>query len=111
MTFDELTTLKEFASSIGYEVIKRNTGFGIKFPNTQEYNSYLEYSTNAPDHLSIAPYSVHLFDENVGYKMGYIFYDFKTIELNAVKNMLNRTMELKKEYLLNQKMEAIEEDF
>ena len=103
--------MKEFASSIGYEVIKRNTGFGIKFPNTQEYNSYLEYSNNTPNLVSIAPYSVHLFDENVGYKMGYIFHDLKTIELKAVKNMLNRTMENKKEYLLNKKMLAIEEDF
>lgn len=111
MTLDDLTTLKEFALSIGYEVKQREHGFGIKFPNTHEYNSYLEYSTNAPDHISIAPYAVHLFDESVGYKMGYMSYDLKTIELNAVKNMLNRTMENKKEYLLNQKMEAIEEDF
>lgn len=111
MTLDELTTLKEFASSIGYEVIKRNTGFGIKFPNTHEYNSYLEYSETTPNIISIAPYAVHLFDESVGYKMGYMSYDLKTIELNAVKNMLNRTMENKKEYLLNQKMVALEEDF
>ena len=111
MTLDELTTLKEFASSIGYEVIKRNTGFGIKFPNTQEYNSFLEYSNNTPNIISIAPYSVHLFNENVGYKMGYISYDLKTIELKAVKNMLNKTMENKKAYLLNKKMLAIEEDF
>ena len=111
MTFDELTTLKEFALSIGYEVIKRDAGFGIKFPNTHEYNSYLEYSENTPNLISIAPYSVHLFNENVGYKMGYCSYDLKTLELNAVKNMLNRTMETKKEYLLNLKMEAIEEDF
>ena len=111
MTLDDLTTLKEFATSIGYEVKIREHGFGIKFPNTHEYNSYLEYSENAPDHISIAPYSVHLFDESVGYKMGYISYDLKTIELKAIKNMLNRTMENKKEYLLNQKMEAIEEDF
>lgn len=111
MTFDELTTLKEFASSIGYEVIKRNTGFGIKFPNTQEYNSYLEYSNNTPNIVSIAPYSVHLFDENVDYKLGYTLYDLKTIDLKAIKNMLNRTMENKKAYLLNKKMLAIEEDF
>ena len=111
MTLDDLTTLKEFATSIGYEVKIREHGFGIKFPNTHEYNSYLEYSKNAPNIISIAPYAVHLFDESVGYKMGYISYDLKTIELNAVKNMLNRTMENKKEYLLNQKMVAIEEDF
>ena len=111
MTLDELTTLKEFATSIGYEVKIREHGFGIKFPNTHEYNSYLEYSQSVPNIISIAPYAVHLFDESVGYKMGYMSYDLKTIELNAVKNMLNRTMENKKEYLLNQKMEAIEEDF
>lgn len=52
-----------------------------------------------------------MFDESVGYKMGYMSYDLKTIELKAIKNMLNRTMENKKEYLLNQKMVAIEEDF
>lgn len=111
MTLDELTTLKEFASSIGYEVKQIEHGFGIKFPNTQEYNSFLEYSNNTSNIISIAPYSVHLFNENVGYKMGYISYDLKTIELKAIKNMLNRTMENKKEYLLNQKMKAIEEDF
>lgn len=111
MTLDELTTLKEFASSIGYEVKQREHGFVIKFPNTHEYNSYLEYSETTPNIISIAPYAVHLFDESVGYKMGYISYDLKTIELKAVKNMLNRMMEMKKEYLLNQKMEAIEEDF
>jgi hypothetical protein len=111
MTLDDLTTLKEFATSIGYEVKQREHGFGIKFPNTHEYNSYLEYSQSVPNIISIAPYAVHLFDESVGYKMGYMSYDLKTIELNAVKNMLNRTMENKKEYLLNQKMVAIEEDF
>lgn len=111
MTLDDLNTLKEFATSIGYEVKQREHGFGIKFPNTHEYNSYLEYSQSVPNIISIAPYAVHLFDESVGYKMGYMSYDLKTIELNAVKNMLNRTMENKKEYLLNQKMVAIEEDF
>jgi len=111
MTLDELTSLKEFASSIGYEVTKKDTGFGIKFSNTHEYNLCLEYSKDTPNIILIAPYSVHLFDEKVGYRTGYCSYSLKTIKLKAIKNMLNRTMENKKEYLLNKKMLAIEEDF
>jgi hypothetical protein len=111
MTLDDLTTLKEFASSIGYEILNRDKGFGIKFPNTNQWNTFIDYSNSAPDTISIAPYSVHLFDESSGYKLGYYPFDLKKLELKAVKNMLNKTMESKKEYMLNKKVKDIESDF
>ena len=115
MTKEELLSLKEFGSNMGYilnEKFTNKNAFTLRYPGSSEYDVVLDCTYNDGVTFDISTQtSYNLIHNYCDYDGNAVQYNYKNVSLEEIKNKLKEKWVEYKNYLNEIELKKIGEDF